>query len=86
MKKQTTFFVFSFVLFLSGYLNAQSTTFTVEAYKQFLSTHQNMDGGELMQLHDAGAFLNQTSAQTQTTLLNRSSALNFNMRAKGKLL
>jgi len=51
----------------------------VEAYRQFVETHQNMDGGELMQLHDAGIFLNQIPAQTQNPLYLDSIAIKYQL-------
>jgi len=68
MKNKISVLIISLLMLLSSLSFPQSNTFTIEAYKQFLSTHQNMDGGELMLLHNAGAFLNQTSAQTQNPL------------------
>ena len=68
MKKMTLVFTSFILFFLSCPTFSQSNTFSVEAYKQFVETHQNMDGGELMQMHDAGTFLNQIPAQTQTAL------------------
>ena len=68
MKKMALVFPLFILFFCSSTMFSQSNTFSVEAYKQFVETHQNMDGGELMQLHDAGIFLNQIPAQTQTAL------------------
>lgn len=68
MRKLALVFTSFILFFLSCPTFPQSNTFSVEAYKQFLETHQNMDGGELMQMHDAGTFLNQIPAQTQTAL------------------
>jgi len=79
MKKQSTFFVFSLMIYLSGILFAQSSTFTIEAYKQFLSTHQNMNAGDVLQLHNAGTFLNQIPAQTQNALFLDSIAIKYKL-------
>jgi len=79
MKKQNFLVVFSLIIYLSGFLFPQSSTFSVEAYKQFMSTHQNMNAGQLLQLHNTGTFLNQIPAQTQTVLFNRIIVLNLNM-------
>ncbi|MCK9424400.1 MAG: DUF3160 domain-containing protein [Ignavibacteriaceae bacterium] len=70
MKKRNTFVVFSLIIFLSGLLIPQSNTFTIEAYKQFLSTHQNMDAGQLLQMHNARTFLKQVPLQTQALFLD----------------
>ncbi len=86
MKNKISVLIISLLMLLSSLIIPQSSTFTIEAYKQFLSTHQNMNAGDVLQLHNAGTFLGQIPAQTQTTLFNRSIALNFNMRAKAKLL
>lgn len=79
MKKQSIFFVFSLMIYLSGILFSQSSTFTIEAYKQFLSTHQNMNAGEVLQLHNAGTFLGQIPAQTQNALFLDSIALKYKL-------
>jgi len=86
MKKINTFVVFSWLIFFSVFLLPQSSTFTVEAYKQFLSTHQNMNGGELLQLHNAGTFLNQISAQTQNALFLDSIIFKYNLTEYEKSL
>ncbi|MFA6597433.1 MAG: DUF3160 domain-containing protein [Ignavibacteriaceae bacterium] len=69
----------SALFFLSSQTFPQSSTFSVEAYKQFLSTHQNMDAGELLQMHNAGTFLNQLPAQTQNPLYLDSIAIKYQL-------
>ncbi|MDP3684489.1 MAG: DUF3160 domain-containing protein, partial [Ignavibacteria bacterium] len=68
MKKRSTFFVSALMIFWSSLIIPQSNTFSIEAYKQFMLTHQNMDAGQLLQLHNAGTFLGQIPAQTQNAL------------------
>jgi len=49
------FFFFLQILFLTN-VNAQTSNFNLEAYKQFLQTHQDMSTQALLQLYDAGKF------------------------------
>jgi len=79
MKKVALVFTSFILFFLSCPTFPQSNTFSVEAYKQFVETHQNMDGGELMQMHDAGTFLNQIPAQTQNPLYLDSIAIKYEL-------
>jgi len=79
MKKLGSFFTLSFFVLLPAIMFSQSNTFNVEAYKQFLETHQNMDGGELVRMHDAGIFLNQIPAQTQNPLYLDSIAIKYQL-------
>jgi hypothetical protein len=55
-----SFFIY-FSIFLLLFLfikdvNAQSSNFNLDTYKQFLQSHANISAEELMQLHDAGKF------------------------------
>ena len=79
MKKLGSVFALSFLVLLPAILFSQSNTFTVEAYKQFLESHQNMDGPELMQMHDAGTFLNQIPTKTQDALYLDSIAIKYQL-------
>ncbi len=54
-----TSYKLSFAIFIACpiLLSPQSNTnFNIESYKQFLSSHQNMDAEQLLQMHDAGTF------------------------------
>ncbi|NCS81727.1 MAG: hypothetical protein AUJ54_12705 [Ignavibacteria bacterium CG1_02_37_35] len=79
MKNLALVFTMFTLSFLACPTFSQSNTFSVEAYKQFLETHQNMDGGELMQMHDAGTFLNHIPAQTQNVLYMDSIAIKYEL-------
>ncbi len=58
MKIFYTFFVFlTFQLSCYIVVNAQSSSFNIEAYKQFLQSHQNLSAEALMQQYDAGKFV-----------------------------
>ncbi|MCK9424398.1 MAG: DUF3160 domain-containing protein [Ignavibacteriaceae bacterium] len=76
MKKLALVFT---LFFLSCPIFSQSNTFSVEEYKQFVATHQNMEGGELMQMHSAGTFLDQIPAQTQNALYLDSIAIKYEL-------
>ena len=86
MKKQNTVLLFSLMVLFSSLIIPQSSTFTIEAYKQFLSTHQNMDAGQLLQMHNAGTFLNQIPQQTQTALYLDSIAIKYQLTPYEKSL
>jgi hypothetical protein len=45
-----------FLLFIFTYRVNPQSGFSLEDYKQFLNTHQNMTSGQLLQMHDAGLF------------------------------
>lgn len=47
-------FIFQFLFFAE--VNAQNSNFNLDAYKQFLQSHENMSAEELMQMHIAGGF------------------------------
>jgi len=53
-----------FFLLFSSLLFAQSPPFDIQAYRQFLQTHQNLSAGELQALYSAGRFYR----EAQTTL------------------
>jgi hypothetical protein len=42
--------------------------FSLEDYKQFLNTHQNMSSGQLLQMHDAGIFNSNLKINTDSIL------------------
>lgn len=86
MKMKNTLVVFSLMILLSKIILPQSSTFTIEAYKQFLSAHQNMDAGQLLQMHNAGTFLKQIPAQTQTALFLDSIAIKYQLTSYEKSL
>jgi len=86
MKKQFLSFVFSLVIVFSSLTFPQSNTFTIEAYKQFLSTHQNMDGDQLLRMHDAGNFLAQIPEPTQSILYMDSVSTKYQLSDFEKLL
>ncbi|MCK9424399.1 MAG: DUF3160 domain-containing protein [Ignavibacteriaceae bacterium] len=86
MKKFIWFYALSILILLPRITFSQSNTFTVEAYKQFLATHQNMDGGELLRMHDAGTFLNQIPVQTQNPLYLDSIAIKYQLTEYEKSL
>ncbi len=50
-------FILLIQIFFTANINAQSSTFSVEAYKQFLQSHQNISAEALIQQYDAGKFL-----------------------------
>ena len=57
MKSFFTFISISLFTFLFIVrLNAQSSNFNLEAYKQFLQSHENISTEELLKMHDAGRF------------------------------
>jgi len=57
MKSFFTFISISLFTFLFiVILNAQSSNFNLEAYKQFLQSHENISTEELLKMHDAGRF------------------------------
>jgi hypothetical protein len=86
MKKMALVFPLFILFFCSSTTFSQSNTFSVEAYKQFVETHQNMDGGELMQMHDAGIFLDQIPEQTQNPLYLDSIAIKYELTEYEKSL
>ena len=43
-------------LFFQSNLFSQEINFSIDAYKQFLSTHQNMNTDDLLKMHPAGLF------------------------------
>ncbi|MHB1688203.1 MAG: DUF3160 domain-containing protein [Ignavibacteriaceae bacterium] len=48
--------IFLFQFFFLTNINAQSSNFNLEAYKQFLQSHQDISTQALLQLYDAGKF------------------------------
>ncbi len=57
MKSFFTFLsIFLFGLLSLTNVNAQSSNFNLDAYKQFLQSHQNISAEGLQQMHDAGKF------------------------------
>lgn len=54
--------IFYFVFLFSSFLFSQN--FSLEEYKQFLSSHQNMSSSQLLQMHDAGIFKEDISQTT----------------------
>ena len=67
MKKIPTLIIAALLIIVSQYSYSQSN-FNIEAYKQFLQTHQNMEPDQLLQMHPAGLFagdLNLSLANTR---------------------
>ncbi len=58
VKKGSKLLTIFILLFLSlAKVNAQNSNFNLDAYKQFLQSHQNLSAEGLMQLYDAGIFV-----------------------------
>jgi hypothetical protein len=55
MKKTTILIITILLVIFSQYSFCQSN-FNIDAYKQFLQTHQNMNPDQLMQMHPSGVF------------------------------
>lgn len=55
MKKITTLIIAALIIIISQYSYSQSN-FNIDAYKQFLQSHQNMEPHQLMLMHPAGLF------------------------------
>ena len=56
MKKLLSITIFTLLILNPQYLFPQSN-FNINAYKQFLQSHQNMSSTDLMQMHPAGEFV-----------------------------
>ncbi len=56
MKKLLSITIFTLLILKPQYLFPQSN-FNINAYKQFLQSHQNMSSTDLMQMHPAGEFV-----------------------------
>lgn len=82
MKTCNRFFLVVFSFFFSlSVLYAQSSNFSVQAYKEFLATHQNMTSAQLMQMHDAGFFKANVVSQWDSALFKDSIASEYNLTA-----
>lgn len=73
----------SVLLAYSAFLYAQSSNnFSLNAYKSFLSSHQNMDANQLTQMYDAGIFkaglnINYSSAVYFDSIANKYNLTDF---------
>ncbi len=56
MKMKKILIIAALLINVSQYSYSQSN-FNIEAYKQFLQTHQNMEPDQLLQMHPAGTFI-----------------------------
>ena len=56
MKKLLSIAIFTLLILNPQYLFPQ-TNFSIDAYQQFLQSHQNMSSTDLMQMHPAGNFI-----------------------------
>ncbi len=66
MKKTTTLIITTLLIIISQYSNSQSN-FNIDAYKQFLQSHQNMEPDQLMQMHPAGNFVGDLNLSLTST-------------------
>ncbi|MGE5458196.1 MAG: DUF3160 domain-containing protein [Methanococcaceae archaeon] len=68
-------------LFLSSWviLNAQTDNFDLSAYKNFLSSHQNLTSEQLYSLHPAGIFRGNLKANFSSALYNDSVKLKYQL-------
>src|ERR1039457_1979851 len=53
--------------------------FSLEDYKQFLNTHQNMSSGQLLQMHDAGLFNADLKMNTDSVVYLDSICIKYNL-------
>jgi hypothetical protein len=80
MKTCNRFFLLILLsVFAVSVLHAQSSTFSVQSYKEFLSTHQNMTSAQLMQMHDAGLFKANIVSEWDSALFKDSIASKYNL-------
>ncbi|HVO75826.1 MAG TPA: hypothetical protein VMT35_17495, partial [Ignavibacteriaceae bacterium] len=49
-------------IFLFTLLDAQTGNFNIDEYKSFLSSHKDLNSGQLLELHSAGTFSNNIAA------------------------
>ncbi|MFA5832654.1 MAG: DUF3160 domain-containing protein [Bacteroidota bacterium] len=76
-----------FILSLSGIIYPQSSSpFDLAAYKQFLSSHQNMDASQLRALHSAGAFQKEARTKFSSALFSDSIQIKYALTEYEKTL
>lgn len=54
--KKTSVLIITILLINISQSTFSQSNFSIDAYKQFLQTHQNMEPDQLMQMHPAGLF------------------------------
>src|ERR1035437_3532836 len=75
MKKAWLLF---FLLFITTRISPQ-TGFSLDEYKQFLNSHQNMTSSDLLQLHSAGVFKEGLNINTSNVLYFDSICTKYNL-------
>ncbi len=58
---------------------ARSGNFTVEQYKLFLQNHQNMESSQLLEMNDAGSFIDNINLNYNDALYFDSIDVKFNL-------
>ena len=72
---------FSFLILLLSFhiTNAQTNQFSIEAYKQFLNSNQNLTTSQLLDMHPAGVFKGDLNLQPQDALYFDSISIKYNL-------
>ncbi|TAK61917.1 MAG: DUF3160 domain-containing protein [Bacteroidetes bacterium] len=74
------------LLLIAAFSFGQTEPFTIEAYKQFLQSHQDMTTGEVFALHPAGTFLSKTPVVSTNPLYLDSITLKYNLTSDEQTL
>jgi hypothetical protein len=79
MKKIVPLFLFLLSFFISSTIFAQSDHFTVDAYKQFLQSHQNLTSEQLLEIYSAGTFEENINLDYESATYFDSIAFKYNL-------
>src|SRR5574338_408177 len=80
MKNLLPLIIICFIIVIASTAFSQSN-FNIDAYKQFLQSHQNMSSTDLMQMHPAGNFSNDLNLSLTNTRYLDSVASKFSLTA-----
>ena len=87
MKNIFTFYcIFILQIFNQASVNAQSSNFNLNSYKQFLQSNQNISAETLLQMHDAGKFASSIHQDYSSAVYFDSINAKFNLTGYEKSL
>ncbi|HEX9253027.1 MAG TPA: DUF3160 domain-containing protein, partial [Ignavibacteriaceae bacterium] len=65
--KKTSVLIITILLAIFSISSFSQSNFNIEAYKQFLQSHQNLEPDQLMQMHPAGNFIGDLNLSLSNT-------------------
>jgi hypothetical protein len=72
-------YLFASLFIFQSLVFSQQNKFNINLYKDFLNSHQNMDAGQLLDMHSAGSFESKTNIDISSALYLDSVSIKYNL-------